>query len=205
MFKEMTLKSFGEAVASEEAVPGGGSVSALAGSLAAALAAMVARLTQKKEAFAAVAPQMTALEEAAHELQHQLLSAVDRDSDSYRMVLSAFRQPKSTEEEKKVRHQAIQEAFQQAIDVPLEVATLSIKVMDLASQAVRNGSPIMVTDAGVAVVLARSATLGALMNIRINLTSIKDTTLVNDMRAKVQALKKEALQKEEAILKELPL
>lgn len=205
MLKEMTLKAFGDAVASEEAVPGGGSVSAIAGSLAAALAAMVARLTQKKEAFAPVAPQMAALEEEADLLQSKLLSAVDRDSDSYRMVLSAFRQPKTTEEEKQIRQQAIQKAFQQAIDVPLEVATLSLKVMELATQAVRYGNPNMVTDAGVALIIARSAALGALMNVRINLTSIKDPALVDQMNAKVRQLKTEAMQKEQELIKELPL
>jgi methenyltetrahydrofolate cyclohydrolase len=205
MFTEMTLKSFGEIVASEKAVPGGGSVSALAGSLAAALAAMVARLTQKKEAFASVAPQMMALEEEARQLQNQLLSAVDRDADSYRMVLSAFRRPKSNKEEKQARRRAIQKAFKQAIVVPLEVATLSVKVMDLATQAVHNGNPIMVTDAGVGLILARSAALGALMNVKINLTSIEEPAVVDDISAKVRQLKKEALQKEQAILEQLPL
>lgn len=205
MLTEMNLKTFGEAVASNEAVPGGGSVSALAGSLAAALAVMVARLTQKKEAFASVVPQMTALEEQACQLQSQLLSAVDRDADSYRMVLSAFRRPKSTEEEKQARRRAIQMAFKQAIDVPLEVATLSVEVMDLATQAIRNGNPVMVTDAGVGLLLARSAALGALMNVKINLTSIDDPAMVDDVSEKVHQLKKEALQKEQALLDELPV
>lgn len=205
MLTEMTLKSFGEAVASKEAVPGGGSVSALAGALAAALAAMVARLTQTKASFDSVAPQMTALEEQACQLQNQLLSAVDRDADSYRTVLSAFRRPKSTGKEKLARGQAIQMAFKQAIDVPLEVATLCVKVMDLATQAVRNGNPVMVTDAGVGLILARSAALGALMNVKINLSSIEDPAMVDNISERVRQLKNEVLQKEQALLEELPL
>ena len=201
MLKELTLKHFAEAVASDQAVPGGGSVAALAASLA----AMVARLTLKKEKFAAVAPEMTSLENAAQELQQRLMDAVDQDADSYRRVLSAFRLPKGTDEEKRARGRAVQEAFIHAARIPLEVAGLAVQVMDLAVQAVHQGNPDMITDAGVGLLMARSAALGALMNVRINLASIKDESVVAAMGADTDRLKKEVVEKERICLAVLPL
>jgi formiminotetrahydrofolate cyclodeaminase len=205
MLKELSLEQFSAAVASEEAVPGGGSVSALTGGLAAALAAMVARLTINKKKFAHVAPQMETLAHHAIELQRQLMAAVDRDADSYRQVLAAFRLPKATDEEKQARSRAMEAAFRLAADVPLEVAGLSFEVMELADQGVRLGNPDMITDAGVALVLARSAALGALMNVNINLNYIKDQHVVADMGTTVQRIKTAVLQKEQDTLAELPL
>lgn len=205
MLKELSLEQFSDAVASEEAVPGGGSVSALAGGLAAALAAMVARLTMNKKKFAEVAPQMATLAHQAIELQGRLMAAVDRDADGYRQVLAAFRLPNTTDEAQQTRSRAIEAAFRLAADVPLEVAGLAFEIMELAGQAVRLGNPDMITDAGVALVLARSAALGALMNVNINLTYIKDQNVVADMRTTVERIKDAVLQKEPAVLSELPL
>lgn len=205
MLKELSLEKFSAAVASEEAVPGGGSVSALAGGLAAALAAMVARLTMNKKKFAEVAPQMATLEHQAIELQGRLMAAVDRDADAYRRVLAAFRLPNTTDEAQQARSRAIEAAFCLAADVPLEVAGLSFEIMELAGQAVRLGNPDMITDAGAALVLARSAALGALMNVNINLTYIKDQNVAADMRTTVERIKAAVLQKEPAVLSDLPL
>lgn len=201
MLKQMSLEDFAQAAASLEPVPGGGSVSALAGALAASLAAMVASLTIKKEQYADRKPLMQKLGDEAGQLQTDLLSAVDRDAESYRKVLSAFRLPRSTEEEKQKRSAAIQAAFRHATEVPLQVAEAALKVLDLAGDATRMGNPDMVTDAGVGVVLARSAALGALMNAKFNLSSLKDQDLVVDLEAKIAALKQKVLQKEAEILK----
>jgi formiminotetrahydrofolate cyclodeaminase len=205
MLTELSIEHFGHAVASEEAVPGGGSVCALAGSLAGALVAMVARLTLNKEKFAHIAPQMETLLRNAQQLQSLLLAAVDRDADSYGRVLAAFRLPKATDEEKLTRRRAIQAAFKKAAEVPLEVANLCLRIMELADQAVRQGNPDMITDAGVTLVLARSAALGALMNVNINLTAITDQAVVEEMRTSTQNLKKTVLKKEQETLAELPL
>lgn len=200
MLKQMSLEDFSGAVASLEPVPGGGSVSALAGALAAALAAMVAALTIGKEQFADRRPLMQKLSDDAGRLQKELLIAVDQDAESYRGVLSAFRLPKSNAEEKQRRSEAIQAAFRHATEVPLQVAEAALKVMELAGDAVRQGNPDMVTDAGVGVILARSAALGALMNARFNLSSLKDSRLISDIAARIAHLKQEVLQKESAIL-----
>jgi methenyltetrahydrofolate cyclohydrolase len=196
MFEADTIKRFVEKTAAPDAVPGGGSVSALAGALAAALAAMVAGLTLKKETFAAVAPRMEALNQSAILLQSQLLAAVDRDSESYGAVLTAFRLPKGTDSEILVRTAAIQEAYKGACRVPLEVAEMALQVSELAVQAAREGNPEMITDAGVSALMARSATLGALMNARINLAGIKDPEVVVQMDRKIKQIKQEVIQNE---------
>lgn len=200
MFENDTLKQFAEKTASPDAVPGGGSVSALAGALAAALAAMVAGLTLSKEKFANVAPQMESLRQDAVDLQSKLLAAVDRDSESYQDVLAAFRLPKQTEAETQTRAAAIQEAFKGACQVPLQVAEMAMQVADLAVQAARDGNPEMITDAGVSTLLARAAGLGALMNVRINLTAIKDVDLAAQMDRKIDQIKRHIIEKEQEML-----
>ena len=205
MLKEMTLEGFAEAVTSLEPVPGGGSVSALAGALAAALAAMVASLTLKKEQYADRTPLMQRLREEAGQLQDELLRAVDQDAESYRQVLAAFRLPKSTDEEKHTRGKAIQTAFRHATEVPLQVAEAALKALELAGQAARRGNPDMITDAGVGVLLARSAALGALMNAEFNLSSIKDRDLAKDLEAKIAHVKQTTLNKEAEILATLKI
>jgi formiminotetrahydrofolate cyclodeaminase len=200
MLKEMTLAGFADTVASLEPVPGGGSVSALAGGLAAALAAMVAALTLKKEQYADLTPVMQSLGAEAAKLQNELLNAVDRDADSYRQVLAAFRLPKSTDDEKQKRAAAIQAAFRHATEVPLQVAETALKVLGLAGTAALKGNQDMVTDAGVGVLMARSAALGAMMNAKSNLSSLKDRNLVNNLETKIAHLKHTVIQKEAEIL-----
>jgi methenyltetrahydrofolate cyclohydrolase len=203
MFKEMSLQAFADAAASREPVPGGGSVSALAGGLAAALAAMVATLTLTKDAFADRAPEMQRLHDAAEDLREELLDAADRDAQSYRDVLAAYRRPKTTEEERRQRSAAIQAAFRHATEVPLQVAEAAIRVLELAATATRRGNPDMLTDAGVGVVLARSAALGALMNAKFNLTSLKDKAFVAQARDRIERLRQRAIQMESEVLASL--
>jgi formiminotetrahydrofolate cyclodeaminase len=200
MFNKMSLEAFAEAVASREPVPGGGSVSALAGGLAAALAAMVAALTIQKEAYADRAPEMQRLHAAAAGLQQDLLEAADRDAQSYRAVLAAFRLAKSTEKERQNRTDAIQAAFRHATEVPMQVAEASLQVLELAGTAVRLGNPDMHTDAGVGVLLARSAALGALLNAKVNLGSLKDKDFTTQMEERIKKLRQKVIEMESHIL-----
>ncbi len=204
MFENDTLKQFADKTAAPDAVPGGGSVSALAGALAAALTAMVAGLTLTKETFAAVAPQMEALRRDAADLQSKLLAAVDRDSQNYQSVMDAFRLPKGTQAEIQSRTAAIQEAFKGACRVPLQVAQMAGQVADLAVQAARDGNPELITDAGVSALLARAAGLGALMNVRVNLAAVKDADLVAQMDQKIKQIKQHIIEKEREIHEMFP-
>jgi formiminotetrahydrofolate cyclodeaminase len=205
MLKELSLEAFSAALASDQAVPGGGCVAALAASLAAALAAMVARLTLNKARCAPVAGPMARLRDTAEGLRMDLLAAVDQDAQSYQAVLAAYRLPKESVVEKAARSLAIQKAFTQAARVPLEVAEKALQVMTLAADAVARGNPDMVTDAAVGALMARSAALGALYNVKINLKSINDADLVNDFSVRVQTLERQTLELERQILATLRL
>ena len=205
MYKEISLETFASEVASLEPVPGGGSVSALAGALAAALAVMVALLTLKKERYADRESEMLQLRDEAEQLQQQLLAAVDQDAQSYRQVLAAFRLRKSTEKEKQKRAEALQAAFRKATEVPLEVAETALKVLELTGNAARRGNPDMVTDAGVGILLARAAALGALMNAEFNLGSLKDRQLAAEMKTRIGRMKQTVHQMEKQYLDSISL
>jgi len=200
VFKEMSVEAFTYAAASRDPVPGGGSISALAGGLAASLAAMVAALTLKKEAFADRASEMHRLHDAAADLQKELLDAVDQDAQSYRDVLAAFRLARSTEEERRQRAVAIQAAFRHATEVPLQVAEAALQVLELAGAAVRRGNPDMRTDAGVGALLARSAALGALMNAKINLGSLEDKEFTVQTEKRIEKIRQTVIRMESDIL-----
>jgi formiminotetrahydrofolate cyclodeaminase len=203
MLKKMTLEEFSRELATRKAAPGGGSVCALAGGLAAALSTMVAEFTLAKEKFTDRKPEMERLRVDTEHLRNQLITAVDRDAQSYREVLAAFRLPKSTEQEETARSVAVQKAFRKATEVPLEVAQYCLDVLQLTEVAVELGNPDMITDAGVGVVLARSAALGALMNAEFNLGSLKDEFLVAELKVKIEEIKEMVANKEEEILRSL--
>jgi formiminotetrahydrofolate cyclodeaminase len=205
MLKKMTLEAFSRELAARKAAPGGGSVSALTGGLAAALSTMVAEFTLAKEKFADRKPEMERLRVDAEQLRKQLITAVDRDAQSYREVLAALRLPKSTDQEKQTRSRAVQKAFRHAIEVPLEVAKYCLDVLQLTEIAVELGNPDMITDAGVGVLLARSAALGALMNAEFNLGSLKDEFLVAELKVKIEEIKELVVIKEEEILRSFTL
>jgi formiminotetrahydrofolate cyclodeaminase len=200
MFKNMSLEAFADAAASRDPVPGGGSVSALAGGLAASLAAMVAALTLNKEAYADRTPEMRRLSDTAASLRKELLDAVDRDAQSYREVLAAYGLAKSTEEERRQRAAAIQAALRHATEVPLQVAEAALQVLELAGTAARRGNPDMCTDACVGALLARSAALGALMNAKINLAGLKDRNVAVQMEERIEKLRQKVIGMESDIL-----
>ena len=163
-FRDMSLVDFGEALASDAATPGGGSASALAGALAASLVGMVARMTEGMEGVAAEA-------DAARE---ELLALVDEDARAFDRVMAAFRLPKGTDEEKAARTEAIQRGYEAATEPPARVCARALRVLELAAEVAERGNPNAVSDAGVAALLAESALVGAALNVRINVASIKD-------------------------------
>jgi formiminotetrahydrofolate cyclodeaminase len=200
MLTDLTIKAFLEKVASEEPVPGGGSIAALSASLAAALIQMVGGLTRGKKSIPALDEIMTEMIKTASQLHTRLLEDIDRDTEAYALVIKAYRMPKGSEEEKKARGQAIQEALKEAARVPLSVAEAGTGLLRLAEIAVIQGNPNAVTDAAVGTLMARSAVLGALFNVKINLASIKDQAFKDELSRKVVLLETEVQEKERAIL-----
>ena len=200
MLTELTIKEFINKVISNDPVPGGGSVSALNGALAGALAAMVANLTIGRKKYAEVNDIMVELSSRFEKLSSCLIEDVDRDSDAYNRVFAAFKMPKDTDEEKQVRSEAIQRETKYAAQVPMEVARAVYEVLPMIDTVAQKGNSNAVTDACVSMMCARTAILGALLNVRINLTSIKDEAFVNAMREEADTIEAHTILQEQALL-----
>lgn len=203
MLTELTVKDFLNKVAGSDPVPGGGSIAALNGAIASALAAMVANLTIGKKNYADSEELMKQIAERAAGLKEEFVADVDRDSEAYDRVFACFKMPKATDEEKAARSAAIQEATKFAAQVPMEVARRAYGLMDTIAQVARKGNQNAVTDACVAMMAARSAVLAALMNVRINLGSLKDKEFALAMQAEADGLEQQALAKEKELLDEI--
>ena len=197
---DLTVKGLLDVTAGKEPVPVGGSISALSGSIAAALTEMVAGLTIGKKKYADVEEQMKQLVERVQKIRQQLLLDVDRDSEAYNVVFAAFQMPKETDEEKAARSAQIQEATKIAANVPMEVARRVYSLLSDIEEVVSNGNQNAVTDGCVAMMSARNAIIGALFNVRINLTSIKDEQYVADMTAEADRLEREVIEREAKVI-----
>jgi glutamate formiminotransferase/formiminotetrahydrofolate cyclodeaminase len=172
-----TATDFLEAIASSDPVPGGGSVSAYAGALAAALTRMVAGLTIGRKKYAAVESEMTIVAANAAKLSDDLSRLVERDADAYAAVSAAYKLPRESAEAAKDRDEAITKALLFAAQVPLETARLCVEAGALAATVAARGNSNAVTDAGVAAMLASAGSRGAAFNVRINVASLSDKSL----------------------------
>jgi methenyltetrahydrofolate cyclohydrolase len=200
MLVDLTVKKFLDKVSGNDPVPGGGSVAALSGSIAASLAAMVCGLTIGKKGYEGVEAEMQKLQQQALGMKDRFVADVDRDSEAYNKVFACFRMPKSTDEEKAARSEAIQEATKFAALVPMQVARNACDLMDVIGEVALEGNRNAVTDACVAMMSARSAVLGALLNVRINLGSLKDKTFVVQMQTLADELEEQTMLKEMKLL-----
>ena len=200
MLNELSISDFLERTASSGPVPGGGSVAALAAALGAALTEMVAGLTVGRKGFESVDEEMAGIVRAAGGLRNKLSADVDRDADAYSAVTAAFRKPKADPAEAEARQKAIQDAFKRAALVPLDVANDAVEVLDLAGAVVARGNPNAVSDGAAAVLMARAAARAALLNVRINLGSIRDEAFVAEVSRQAEALEGEVRTREQAIL-----
>jgi len=189
MLVDLTVTEFSEKTASGEPLPGGGSVSALAAALAAALAEMVANLTVGKRGYEDHGAEMQAISAEARKLRSAMIGCIDRDADAYQQVLSAFRLTKGNEADKTRRRQAIEEGYKQAARVPLSVAADALKILELAHRGVSQGNRNAASDGIVAALMAKSAVLGALSNVRINLEAIKDEAFVRDFTRRAREIR----------------
>jgi glutamate formiminotransferase/formiminotetrahydrofolate cyclodeaminase len=184
----MAVDRFVDEVSSDSPAPGGGSVAALAGSLGAALAAMVANLTVGKKGYEAAWTDLSALAERAQDVKASLVRAIDEDTEAFNGVMAAMRLPKGTPEEQAARARAIDEGYQQAARVPLTTARLCLQAIELAGEAARKGNVNSASDAGVAALVARAGVEGAALNVLINLGSIKDEAFKTQCREDVERL-----------------
>lgn len=176
----MTCKEFANETASESPAPGGGSISAYAGALGASLSGMVANLSANKRGWEERTEEFSEIAVQAQALKDKLLYYVDEDTRSFNGIINAIRMPKSGDEEKAARLEAIEKASQYAADVPLQVMKTSMEIYSLAEQMISKGNPNSITDAGVAVLCARTAIEGAGMNVLVNVKDLGDKDFVAD-------------------------
>jgi glutamate formiminotransferase/formiminotetrahydrofolate cyclodeaminase len=197
----MTLVDFADETASESPAPGGGSISAYIGSLGVSLATMVANLSSHKKGWDDRWEEFSTWAEKGQNYKDQLTNLVDLDTAAFNKIMTAFGLPKGSDEEKATRKQAIQDATKFAIEIPFKVMQLSYESMALIKAMAEIGNPNSVSDAGVGALCARSAVMGAFMNVRINASGYDDKIFVNDIIAKGQEIENKTIALETEILK----
>lgn len=205
MLANMSVVDFLDETASNSPVPGGGSIAALSAAFSSALTQMVANLTLGKKGYEDVQEEAESVVKEASRLKGLFVEYIDKDSDAFNEVMNAFKLPKDTDERMEHRKKAIQEATKLAALVPLDVAREAYKIMDIAKFAVEKGNKNAVTDGAVATMLARTAVLSALYNVKINLSSIKDKEFVAKVAEEVDELESKVKLKEEEILAKVVL
>jgi len=197
----MTLTAFADETASESPAPGGGSIAAYVGSLGAALATMVANLSSHKKGWDDRWEEFGTWAEKGQQYKKQLVQLVDADTKAFNLIMTAFGLPKGTDEEKAARKAAIQAATKVAIEVPLQVMEAAYGSMEVIQAMAEMGNPNSVSDAGVGALCARSAVMGAFMNVRINAAGYDDTAFVEAVVARGREIEEKAIALEAAILK----
>lgn len=196
---EIKEMSFIEALASASPTPGGGSAAAHSGAVAAALVAMVARVTMSKKKYEAVKERMWQLLEKAEALRAELLEAVAQDAQAFDAVMEAFKLPKDTPEQEDVRKQAVQQATLKAAEVPLEAARKMLQIQEMAVEMAEIGNLNAISDAASGSTLARAALICAAYNVRINAASLENQVDVNRLVAETQKIESRSLELDQAL------
>lgn len=188
MLADLTVNNFMSTLASDEPIPGGGSAAALAAATSCNLIGMVAALTARKKGYEQVWDEMSQLKMTMDGLSKDFLNAMDEDAESYAAVIQAYQLSKETEEDKVVRSKAIQDAIQIAAMIPLQIAEKASTLFHFAGQVIESGNKNAASDGAVGALMARTAVLGALYNVKINLASIKDESVKADLMSRTKAL-----------------
>jgi len=186
---EMTAREFADELSTDSPAPGGGSVAALSGAMAASLTAMVANLTHGKKGYERHLKKMNDVAVSSQELKDELLRFVDLDTAAFNEVMACFRLPKKTPEDKAKRQAAIQDATKNAANVPLQVMETCVKVLELTDVVSKYGNVNSISDAGVAALSADTAIKGAGLNVLINLSGIEDQEFNGAMKKSVAELR----------------
>ena len=197
----LSLQEFANETASESPAPGGGSIAAYMGSLGISLATMVANLSSHKKGWDQRWKEFSAWAEKGQKIKDELLYLVDEDTNAFNKIMEAFSLPKSSEQEVKTRSEAIQNATKYATEVPLKTMILAYSSFPIIKAMAEIGNPNSISDAGVGALCARSAVIGAYMNVRINAAELKDEAFKKEILAKAEKIKNDAIKEEEAILK----
>ncbi len=200
---DMTVTGFADETASESPAPGGGSVSAYVAALGVSLGTMVANLSSHKRGWDERWEEFSKVAEKGQAIKEELLYLVDEDTRSFNRIMDAFGLPKKTEEEKKARKQAIEEATKYAIQIPFRVMKKAYESMEVMEEMVEKGNPASVTDAGVGALCARTAVIGAFMNVKINAEGLEDKAFFEKIYQEGLEIETAAIQKETEIIKQV--
>ena len=192
-FLQQTVEEFLAQIDSKSATPGGGSVSALSASLGIALARMMGQVSIGRKAFRNLPNEhqeefLQAFEELGL-LQEQVRPLIDKDSEAFNAIMNAYKLPKETEQEKQLRNEAIQQATVGAIEIPLQVSTLSFQALALLPPMLAYGNKNASSDVKVAALELQTAILGGLLNVEINLSGLSDNTLIEHYQSQVDTLR----------------
>lgn len=198
---DLTVKGFADETSRESPAPGGGTISAYMGALGAALGTMVANLSSHKAGWDARWEEFSNWADKGQKIQSELMTLVDEDTEAFNRIMEAFGLPKKTEEEKAARSAAIQAATLFATQVPLHTMQASFKVFELCKAMAEEGNPNSVSDAGVGVLAARAAVLGAGLNVKINASGLKDRETADKLVGEANELIKKANELEAEIMK----
>ena len=185
MLVDKNIKDFLLETASDSPAPGGGSIAALCGALGAALGSMVCSLTIGKEKYQSFEGEFKDLKPKLEQNMSKLIKLIDDDTNAFNDVMSAFKLPKDTDEQKTKRSEAIQQGYKKAISVPLETAQTSLNTLSLMELIVTKGNQNAITDGAVGALASQTAIKGALLNVKINLTSIKDENYVKSIKKNI--------------------
>ncbi len=191
MLVKLPVEDFSRVLGSNSPAPGGGSVAALSGALGANLVSMVCSLSIGKKDYESFGNELTEALKLAQTLSEGLLRRVDLDTEAFNSVMAAFKMKKQTEEEVKSRTEAIQAGFKEAVQSPLGIARECLDVLRLANKLLGKSNTNALSDLGVASLQAYAGLEGAIMNVKINIPSIKDTNFVSETSLEVSALLEE--------------
>ena len=200
MLIDKKVSNFLDELASNSPTPGGGSVAALAGALGASLISMVGNLTVGKKKYEDVEEDIKKIVSSSEKLRYELSQLIEEDVKVFNNFMSTYKMPKETEDEKKIRVEKIQESLIEAAKVPLRVAYKCLDILSLSKEAAEKGNINVVSDAGVAVLMAEAALDSAILNVKINLRMIKDEKVITELCSSIkEILLKEKGQKEKVL------
>jgi formiminotetrahydrofolate cyclodeaminase len=188
MLVNLSVEEFSQVLGSNSPAPGGGSVAALSGSLGADLVSMVCRLSIGKDDYESFREELTETLEKSQALSKSLLERVDLDTKAFNGVMAAFKMPKETESEKELRKEAIQTGFKEAVQSPAAIARECLEVLQLAEKLMGKSNSNALSDLGVASQQAYAGLEGGLMNVKINIPSIRDESFKAEYSSEISAL-----------------
>ncbi|KPJ86660.1 MAG: hypothetical protein AMS17_11455 [Spirochaetes bacterium DG_61] len=178
MYPDKPMRFFLDKLCSRSPEPGGGSASALTGAVAASLAGMLASLTINKKGYEEVQGEMQEIYDKAVKLKEELLDLLQRDTEAFDDAAKAFKMPKETEEQKQKRVDAIEAGLKKATEVPLGIMEKSLEVSHLAQRVLKKGNKMAISDGAISALFANVAAMGAMINVRINFSWMKDSDYI---------------------------